>query len=72
MRDEEVPPHRKKPKKKKFGLEYTYAFFGRSHTYHLWYQTERARDQAYIDLPKHECNLLKERGTARVYRKVER
>jgi hypothetical protein len=70
--DEEVPQHHKKAKKKKFGLEYAYTFFGKNGNYTLWYQTERARDQALIDLPKHECHWLKVKSTARIYRKVER
>jgi hypothetical protein len=72
MRDEEVPQHHKKPKKKKFGVQYSYGLFGKSHTHTLWYQTERARDQALIDLPKHEDSRMKDRGVTRNYRKVDR
>ncbi len=72
MRDEEIPKHFKKPVKKRFGLQMSYGFFGKKWTYTRWYTTEKARDQAMIDLPKHTCNILKDRGYTKNYRTVER
>ncbi len=72
MRDEEIPQHFKKPVKKRFGLQMSYGWFGKKHTYTRWYSTEKARDQAMIDLPKHTHNLLKDNGHIQNYRTVER
>jgi hypothetical protein len=65
MRDEEVPKHFKKVKKKPYGIR-----FGCHYT--RWYETEKARNQAFIDLPKHTCNVIKDHGHTWDYQKVER
>jgi len=67
MIDDEIPKHRKKPKYKRFGIGITWDALGRNWTYIRWYETEKARDTAMLDLPKHEC--IKGRHT---YAKVER
>jgi hypothetical protein len=72
MRDEEVPRHHKRAVKKRFGIayEFTHILIKTIYTRYHWYATEKARDQAYIDLPKHTWTLLK--GRERQFRKVER
>jgi hypothetical protein len=67
--DEEVPQHFKKSKKKSYGIKI-------SRNYIRWYETEKARDQAFEDIPKHKRNSLKEinkkHGMIQKYKKVER
>ena len=74
MRDEEVPQHHKKSVKrsKPFGIQYSYGSTFGPRAYTQWYKTRKARDQAFVDLPKHECNILKAHGVVKHYRKVER
>jgi hypothetical protein len=73
---DEVPKHFKKAKKKKFGIRYRYDYPFCSGVHTLWYATEKARDQAFIDLPRRE--MIKWTGfrlknvKVRDYYKVER
>ena len=68
--DEEIPRHIKKAKKKRFGLRSTRHFLGRNWTYTNWYATEKARDQAAVDLVKHTTYFLKDHPCK--YERVER
>lgn len=74
MRDEEIPRHVKKVKKhaKRFGIESSAVFLQQTWVHTDWYRTEKARDQAIVDLVKHTCNILKENGRVTKYQKVER
>ena len=65
------PAKKKRPGgKKAHGIE-KYSTFFHKWTPWKWYKTEKSRDQAYNDLIKSECSVLKDAGTPR-YRKVDR
>lgn len=72
LETEDIPKHfKKRPRKKVYGIE-RYSDWFKCWGIWKWYPTEEQRDQALVDLVKHQSNVYTDEERKGKFRKINK